>query len=190
MDSPENIDSELWVERYGDMLFRFTLVRVKDAVAAEEIVQVTLLAALQSKNSFAGKSTEKSWLFGILKHKIMDHFRSLKTQRTYEIAQDEDADPYENAYNESGHWISPPRDWETNPEKAAENAELMTALADCLDGLSEKFRNIFVLKEVEGMKSEDICKEMEINPTNLWVILHRARNQLKKCLEAKHWNKI
>ena len=81
MDTSEKIDSEQWVERYGDMLYRYTLVRVKDSVAAEEIVQVTLLAALQSKNSFAGRSTEKSWLFGILKHKIMDHFRQLKNQR-------------------------------------------------------------------------------------------------------------
>ncbi len=172
MESSEPIDSDLWVERYGDMLFRFTLVRVKDPVTAEEIVQITLLAALQSKDSFAGKSTEKSWLFGILKHKILDHFRSLKTQRTYEMPPDEDADPYENAYNTSGHWVTPPRDWETNPEKAAENAELLEALGQCLDGLSDKFRNIFVLKEIEGMNSEDICKEMDINPTNLGVSLH------------------
>ncbi len=189
MDTSEKIDSEQWVERYGDMLYRYTLVRVKDSVAAEEIVQVTLLAALQSKNSFAGRSTEKSWLFGILKHKIMDHFRQLKNQRAHELTPDDDADPYENAYDATGHWITPPRDWETNPEKAAENAELLEALALCLDGLSEKFRNIFVLKEIEGMKSDDICKEMEINPTNLWVILHRARNQLKKCLETNHWHK-
>jgi len=175
------------VERYGDALFRYTLVRVKDPVAAEEIVQTTLLAALQAQNSFAGKSSEKSWLFGILKHKIMDHFRSLKSQRSHELTPDDDTDPYENAYNENGHWVSPPRSWEVNPEKAAENSQLMEALNLCLEGLSDKFRNIFVMKEIEGMSSEDICKEMDIQPTNLWVILHRARNQLKKCLEANHW---
>ncbi|MEE8268956.1 MAG: sigma factor, partial [Nitrospinaceae bacterium] len=72
---PETVNSDLWVDRYGDMMYRFTLVRVKNPDSAEEIVQVTLLAALQAKGSFQGRSTEKSWLFGILKHKILDHFR-------------------------------------------------------------------------------------------------------------------
>lgn len=189
MDEKPEIDSEQWVERYGDALFRYTLVRVKDPVAAEEIVQTTLLAALQAKSSFAGKSSEKSWLFGILKHKIMDHFRSLKNRRSHELTPDDDTDPYENAYNEDGHWVSPPRSWEVDPEKAAENAQLLEALNLCLEGLSDKFRNIFIMKEIEGMPSEDICKEMGIQPTNLWVILHRARNQLKKCLEANHWRR-
>lgn len=189
MDEKPEIDSEQWVDRYGDALFRYTLVRVKDPVAAEEIVQTTLLAALQAQNSFAGKSSEKSWLFGILKHKIMDHFRSLKSQRSHELTPDDDTDPYENAYNENGQWVSPPRSWEVDPEKAAENTQLLEALNLCLEGLSDKFRNIFVMKEIEGMSSEDICKEMGIQPTNLWVILHRARNQLKKCLEANHWRR-
>lgn len=189
MDSKPEIDSEQWVDRYGDALFRYTMVRVKDAAIAAEIVQTTLLAALQAQSTFAGKSSEKSWLFGILKHKIMDHFRSLKNQRTYEVTLDGDADPYDNAYDEHGNWISPPRNWEMDPEKAVENAQLLGALNDCLEGLSEKFRNIFIMKEIEGLSSEDICKEMGIQPTNLWVIMHRARNQLKKCLEAKHWHR-
>lgn len=187
MDEKPEIDSEQWVERYGDAMFRYTLVRVKDPVAAEEIVQTALVAALQAQHTFAGKSSEKSWLFGILKHKIMDHFRSIKNQRNHELTPEDDADPYENAYNENGHWVSPPRSWEVDPEKAAENTQLLEALNHCLEGLSDKFRNIFVMKEIEGMSSEDICKEMGIQPTNLWVILHRARNQLKKCLEANHW---
>ncbi|MCF8719839.1 sigma-70 family RNA polymerase sigma factor [Nitrospina gracilis] len=187
MDSKPNIDSEQWVDKYGDTMYRFTLVRVKDPMIAHDIIQTTLLAALQAQHTFAGKSSEKSWLFGILKHKIMDHFRSQKSQRTYELTPDDDADPYENAYNESGHWVSPPRNWEINPEKAVENTQLMEALNQCMDGLSGKFRDIFVMKEIEGMSSEDICKEMGIKPTNLWVILHRARNQLKKCLETHYW---
>lgn len=185
----EPLNSDLWVEQYGDILYRYTLVRVKNADAAEEIVQVTLLAALQSQKSFQGRSTEKSWLFGILKHKILDHFRALKTQRTYEVTSDEDGpDPLENAYHNDGHWANAPKNWDTDPHRAAENAELVKAMSLCMDRLSEKFRNIFVLKEIEGMASEEICKEMDIKPTNLWVILHRARNQLRKCLESQHWN--
>ena len=79
----DSLDSNLWVERYGDALYRYTLVRVKNPDSAEEIVQVALLAALQAQKTFAGRSTEKSWLFGILKHKILDHVRTLKARRTY-----------------------------------------------------------------------------------------------------------
>jgi len=189
MDTAKSLDSNLWVERYGDALYRYTLVRVKNPDSSQEIVQVTLLAALQSQKSFAGRSSEKSWLFGILKHKILDHFRSLKIRQTYELSTDDDTNPYENEFDEMGHFINPPKKWQIDPQHAAENEELVLALAKCLDGLSEKFRYIFVLKEVEGMKSEDICKEMAIQPTNLWVILHRARNQLKKCLEANDWHR-
>lgn len=182
----KEVDPGQWVERYGDLLFRYTLVRVKDQDVAEEIVQTTLLAALQAKNTFEGRSSEKSWLFGILKHKIMDHFRRLKQKRAYELTPEDDADPYEQAFDAHGHWIHPPRPWAYDPEKAAENKELTGALAECLDGLSEKFRSVFVLKEIDGMASEDICKEFGITPTNLWVILHRARNQLKRCLENRN----
>ncbi len=190
-DNPKSsveINSELWVERYGDPMFRFTLARVKDPVTAEEIVQVALVAALQSQNSFAGKSSEKSWLFGILKHKILDHFRSLKNQRTFDLTSDDDSDPYDIAYDPTGHWITPPKDWDTEPEKALENQQLLEALTECLSHLSDKYRNVFVLKEMEGLKSEEICKEFDIQPTNLWVILHRARNQLRQCLESKNWS--
>lgn len=182
----ESLNSEEWVDRYGDMLYRFALVRVKDQDVAEELVQTALMAALQSSKSFQGRSTEKSWLFGILKHKILDHFRQVKRQRTYELTSDDDSDPYEDAYDETGHWIHPPRKWALEPEKAAENTELAHALAKCMNGLNDKFRTIFVMKEVEGLDSAEICKEFDIQPTNLWVILHRARNQLKKCLENHH----
>ncbi len=185
---PETVNSDLWVDRYGDMMYRFTLVRVKNPDSAEEIVQVTLLAALQAKGSFQGRSTEKSWLFGILKHKILDHFRELKTQRTFELMPEDGSDLLENAYLPDGHWINLPKNWDTDPHKAAENRQLVEVLAKCMDKLSDKFRNIFVLKEIEGLASDEICKEMDIKPTNLWVILHRARHQLRKCLEMNHWD--
>jgi len=184
----EPLNSDLWVEQYGDMLYRYTLVRVKNPDAAEDIVQVTLLAALQAQHSFQGRSSEKSWLFGILKHKIFDHFRDLKKHRTYELTSEDGPDPLENAYLPDGHWANIPKNWDTDPHKAAENSQLVEAMSMCLDKLSEKFRIIFVLKEIEGLASEEICKEMEIQPTNLWVILHRARNQLRKCLETNHWD--
>ncbi|MCH8157313.1 MAG: sigma-70 family RNA polymerase sigma factor [Nitrospinae bacterium] len=184
----ENMDNDQWVDRYGDIMYRYTLVRVRDADAAEEIVQVTFVSALEASKSFAGRSSEKSWLFGILKHKILDHFRQLKKQKSFDLLPDDDAEPYD--YQPNGQWKSMPVDWKLDPEKAAENTQLVEALAGCINKLSEKFRRIFVLKEIEGLSSEEICNEFNVKPTNLWVILHRARNQLKKCLETHWFNKV
>ena len=181
------IDNNLWVDRYGDLMYRYTLVRVKDPNSAEEIVQMTFFSALQSQNSFAGRSSEKSWLFGILKHKILDHFRELGKSRNMDLLDEDGGDPLENQFDSKGHWKKMPVRWSEDPEKAAENSQLAKALAHCIDGLSEKFRSIFVLKEIDGLSSEDICNEFNIKPTNLWVMLHRTRTQLKKCLES-NWS--
>ena len=186
---PVAIDIEKCVDLYGDMMYRYTLARVRNPEEAAEIVQNTFLAALQSKSAFAGRSTEKSWLFGILKHKILDHFRALKKLQTFDLLPEDDRDPYENAYDETGHLKRPPYQWEWDPESAAENNQLAKVMTQCLDGLSAKFRKVFILKEIEGIGSEEICKEFDIQPNNLWVMLHRARNQLKKCLEINWFQK-
>jgi len=180
----QGIDANQWVDRYGDLMYRYTLVRVKDQGAAEEIVQVTFFAALQATHSYQGRSSEKSWLFGILKHKILDHFREIKKNRPFDLSPEDDQGPSE--YDSAGHWKKIPQNWRLDPEKSAENQELTEKLMFCLDGLSDKFRRIFVLKEIDGVSTDQICNEFNIKPTNLWVILHRARNQLKNCLEI-HW---
>ncbi len=179
------IDTSQWVERYGDMLYRYALLRVKDAELSEEIVQITLLAALQAKDKFAGRSSEGTWLVGILKNKIMDHFRQIKRTRTWDLELDDDRDPCESDFDGKGHWQALPLRWGINPQKAAEDQELGRVLADCMNTLSDKFRRLFVLREIEGMESEKICAEFDITPNNLWVMLYRARNQLKKCLEVR-----
>ncbi len=175
-----------WVELYADMMYRFALVRVKDPEAADELVQATFFAALKSQHTFAGKSSEKTWLFGILKHKIMDHFRNLKKNISTDLSSSDESDRIH--FDSDGHMIPKPGKWNIDPEKAAENNELAKALATCLKGLPEKFHKLFVLKEIDGLSSEEICKEFNIKPTNLWVILHRARNQLKLCLESNWFN--
>ena len=182
----ETLEPEKWVEHYADMLYRYTLVRVKDPDVAEELVQSTFFAALKSQSSFAGKSTEKTWLFGILKHKTMDYFRSFK--KNISIDMDSEEETHQIHFDSSGHMVPKPGNWNLNPEKATENKELAQVLAKCLNRLPDKFRSIFVLKEIDGMGSEEICNEFNIKPTNLWVILHRARNQLKLCLESNWLN--
>lgn len=188
MQEPAKLDSALWVDKYGDMMYRFALVRVKDQDAAEEVVQSALTAAVQAQKSFQGRSSEKSWLFGILKHKIMDHFRAIKKRQTYDLSPDDSPDPYERAFDKTGHWKMPVQNWNLDPEKSAQNKQLVAALSQCLDNLSDKYRRIFVMREVDGVSSEEICNEFDIQPTNLWVMLHRARNQLKKCLEKRWFN--
>ena len=183
------IDSSQWVDRYGDMLYRFTLLRVKDAEQAEEIVQNTFLAALQAKDKFAGRSTESTWLFGILKNKIMDHFRQIKRSRTCDLEPSDERDPCESEFDGKGHWQALPIRWGINPQKATEDRELGQVLSTCMNKLSEKFRRLFVLREIEGMKSEQICAELDITPNNLWVMLYRTRNLLKKCLEIHLFEK-
>ena len=182
----ETLEPEKWVQKYADMLYRYTLVRVKDPDVAEELVQSTFFAALKSQHTFSGKSTEKTWLFGILKHKTMDHFRNAKKNINLDIS---DSDTDRIQFNTSGYMTPSPNNWNMDPEKATQNKELAEVLAKCLNGLSEKFHRLFVLKEIEGLGSEQICKEFDVKPTNLWVILHRARNQLKLCLESNWINK-
>jgi RNA polymerase sigma-70 factor (TIGR02943 family) len=184
--SPETLEPQQWVENYADMMYRFTLVRVKDPEAAEELVQATFFAALKSQHTFAGKSSEKTWLFGILKHKTMDYFRSGEKHISIDLTSTEDADRI--SFDATGHMTPKPASWNMNPEKAAENSALAKVLAKCLSGLPEKLHKLFVLKEIDGLSSEEICKEFNIKPTNLWVILHRTRNQLKLCLESNWLN--
>ena len=143
--SEETLNPEQWVENYADMLYRYTLVRVKDPDVADELVQATLFAALKTQHTFAGKSTEKTWLFGILKHKTMDHYRNAKRNINLDIT---DADGDRIQFDTTGHMTPLPNNWNVDPEKATENKELAQVLAKCMNGLSEKFHRLFVLKEI------------------------------------------
>jgi RNA polymerase sigma factor (sigma-70 family) len=111
----------------------------------------------------------------------MDHFRSSKKNINLDIT---DADADRIQFDTAGHMTPSPNNWNADPEKATENKELAQVLAKCMNGLSEKFHRLFVLKEIEGLSTEEICKEFNVKPTNLWVMLHRARNQLKLCMES------
>jgi len=178
------IDPQLWVERYSDCMFRFALLRVNDEEHADDIVQNTFLAALEAKDSFAGLSSEKTWLFGILKNKIMEHYRELKKNRKYDLNPEDDRDPCESDFDGKGHWRSLPFHWGIDPEKSVVDKELLRTFLNCMNTLSPKFRQLYVLREIEGYDSEAICSELDITRNNLWVILHRARNLLKKCIEV------
>jgi RNA polymerase sigma-70 factor, ECF subfamily len=174
-----------WVERFGDYLFRYATLRVRDSSAAEDLVQETFLAALKDPGSFSGGSSEATWLVGILKHKIADHFRRQAREAPLDDGDlREQPDP--SSFDESGRWASGPTDWGGNPADLYREKKFLDQFTKCLSGLSPNHANAFTLREIEGADTWEICKVLNVSETNLWVILHRARMQLRRCLET-HW---
>ena len=179
------VDPVDWVDRYGDYLFRYAMLRLRDRSMAEDLVQETFLAALKDRGSFSGNSSEATWLVGILKHKIADHFRKQAREAPLEDGDlRERPDP--SPFDESGRWVSGPTAWGGNPADLYRGKKFLDQLTKCLSGLSPNHANAFTLREIEGADTGEICKVLNVTQTNLWVILHRARTQLRRCLET-HW---
>ncbi len=164
------------------------MLRVRDRSAAEDLVQETFLAALKSRGAFSGGSSEATWLVGILKHKIADHYRHQARE-----APPEDLDlrehPDPSPFDGSGHWTSGPTDWGGNPADLYREKKFLDQFTKCLSGLSPHHANAFTLREIEGADTGEICKVLNVSDTNLWVILHRARMQLRRCLEINWFHR-
>ncbi|HKE56172.1 MAG TPA: sigma-70 family RNA polymerase sigma factor [Pyrinomonadaceae bacterium] len=187
------VDCATWVDQHGDYLFRFAVFRLRDRTAAEDVVQETFLAALRSYEKFAGRGSERTWLVGILKHKIIDHFR--RTSREAPLAEDAAEGPvHEEFFQRSGQWIGhwdgahAPTDWQATPSDLIERNDFWKVFHDCLAPLPKRTASAFTLREVDGLKSEEICELLSISVNNLWVMLHRARLHLRNCLET-NWFK-
>lgn len=184
------LDPERWLSEHGDFLYRYALRRVHDTMHAEDLVQVTLLAALEARANYSGRSSEKTWLVGILKHKIIDFIR--KDVRNYTVdnlTALSDA-TVENGIDElfdaRGEWICPPQDW-GNPEKTLQNRQLIEFFELCMGKLKPILARVFALKELMGQPNSEICNELDITATNCGVMLYRARMALRRCLES-HWS--
>ncbi len=186
-NSVDGIDPERWVQEHGDVMFRYAYVRLKSHAVAEDIVQETFLAAMKAKERYQGRSSERSWLMGILRHKLIDYLR--KAAREVKL-EDVEPEGFEDTlmFKEVGvpHW-RPPK-WHFNPRKVFEQKEFWDVFSDCLTKLDKRMNLAFTMKELEGMSTEEVCQELGVEPTYLWVILYRARNGLKACLE-KNWLK-
>jgi len=179
------MDPDQLVDQHADTLYRFALLRMGDPGTAEELVQETFLAALQAKEKFRGDSSESTWLIGILKHKIIDHFRKSKREIPSGDLQDLISEK-KNPFDEKGHWQDPPLQWPETPEKTLERKEFWQVMTNCLNKLSSVMRRVFSLRELDGMESKEICNILDISPTNLYVLMHRSRHQLRRCIE-EHW---
>lgn len=182
MDDASLLNPDVWVDRYGDILFRFALQRVRDKDIAEELIQETFLAAMDARERFKGQSSEKTWLFGILKHKIVDHFRRHKRDRS-EMNVEDLAETTEKFFGADGQWRIQPANWNINPIQAYEQREFIDAFYQCLAEMPQRHADAFVYREIDGLSTEEICKLLDISPTNCWVMLYRARMLLRHCIE-------
>lgn len=180
------VDPNQWVDAYADDLYCYCLKFIPNDDTAQNLIQETFLAALKNRHTFSGKSAEKTWLIGILKNKITDHLRAkYKDVPVSQLVQDEqDIDSFFD--HQSGHLAHEPKAWEFNPTLLLENKEFWSTFNNCLSHLPEKTGQAFALREIDSMDSKEICKVLGLSPTNLWVLLHRARIQLRECIE-KNW---
>ncbi len=183
---------ESWVDQYGDFLYRFALSRVKDPSIAEDLVQETFLAALKARKNFQGRSTARTWLIAILKHKIVDHIRKRVREQTSDKVESmlnaAANDPADTSFNDEGDWRVRPSKWAVDPMKLYEQKEFMDVLYQCLGELPERQAEAFMMREIDGFSTEEICKVLNISATNSWVMLYRARMWLRRCLENNWLN--
>ena len=187
LSAPEP-DPDCWLQEYGDALFRYALMRLHNNAHAEDVVQETLLAAFQARASYSGRASEKTWLTGILKHKIIDFIRKQVRESTVDdinaLSDAAAGGGIDELFDARGHWIHPPQNW-GNPDKALRNHQFIEVFEHCLGRLKPAHAQIFSLKELAGQSIDEICKELDITATNCSVMLYRARMGLRRCLENR-----
>ncbi|MDD2723157.1 MAG: sigma-70 family RNA polymerase sigma factor [Methylovulum sp.] len=178
-------DPAAWLADYGDALYRYAMLRVRSEPLAEDMVQETLLAAWQSFAQFNGQSSVKTWLIGIMKHKIIDHFRKY-SHETESLDDFEDTDELlAHSFDADGHWKIKLIDWGT-PDKSINDEQFWQVFYRCLARLPQNMADLFILRTVEGLSSEECCKVLAIETTNqLCVALSRTRLKLRQCLEIQ-----
>ncbi|HKJ83067.1 MAG TPA: sigma-70 family RNA polymerase sigma factor [Mariprofundaceae bacterium] len=181
MPDGDSRKAEEWLDAHGDYLYRYALARLGQDDLARDAVQETLIAAWKGRDQFHDKSSVRTWLTGILKHKIVDHCRRQIRERA--LNDELERDPTTSYFNENGAWRTRPQPWQDDPERLYRDREFSKILRECIDRLPQQQRHIFSLRELNGETSASICKESGISTTNLHVIIHRARLALRKCLE-------
>jgi RNA polymerase sigma-70 factor (ECF subfamily) len=172
-----------WVERYGDALYRYALARLRQPQEAEEAVQDTLLAALKGRARFRGQSRPRTWLIGILKRKIVDRLRAASREATRSGLEADDLDRWFDGW---GHWRKSPRRCYDDPAEFAERSDFWQVVRRCLGKLPGFMAAAFTLRTLDDSAPADVCRDLRITAGNLWVLLHRARLRMMRCLE-KNW---
>ena len=164
-------------------LLKFARLQLRNDAWAEDAVSETLVAALSKPQSFSGQSQLRTWLVGILKHKVLDILHERKREVTLHTSADDEADPLNDmAFEPNGHFQQPPADW-GNPHQDLQQRQFMAVLDACVNKLPASQGRLFLMREWLEMSTDDICKEMALSSTHLYVQLHRARLRLRECLE-------
>lgn len=181
------LQPEKWVERHGDVLYRFALARLREPELAENAVQEAFLAAIAARDRYTGSASERTWLVGILKRKVYDHYR--RTAREAPLPGDGDGepghDPSPDLFDSKGHWLEGPARWRHDPHDAVERAALARVLEACVEDLPKRVAHAFSLRELDGLDTDEACEILGVTQSNLWVMLHRARSRLRRCLEVR-----
>ena len=183
-----NLTDEL-VPLRRDML-KFARLQLRDDTTAEDAVQEALAAALSNQKSFGNRAQLKTWVFAILKNKIVDIIRERIRSPGTTIAVDEiPEDAYDDLFNDGGHWQDDthPSSW-GDPESSFSSQQFWRVFEICLTRLPENTARVFMMREMLGFDTEEICKELAISPTNCWVVLHHARMGLRLCLDERWFN--
>ena len=174
-------DSTDWLSAHGDYLFNLAVGQVRDALVAEDLVQETFLAAIRARDRFSGRSSDRTWLVGILRHKIYDHLRRVCRERPTRVDA-ESARPDQEAWDDSVLWAHDVAAECMEPSRRMELAEFRDALEMALGKLPVRIAQVFQLYEVEERPNREVCARLNISENNLWVMLHRARKQLQQHL--------
>ncbi|MBL7919843.1 MAG: sigma-70 family RNA polymerase sigma factor [Bacteroidia bacterium] len=182
-----------WVELYSDYLYKYAYYRVNKDELAQDLVQDCFLAALKGAETFTGAASEKTWLVSILKNKIIDHYKKASTKNESPLQLNVyEAPSYDYFFNKesNGHWNkeTKPKDWAAT-DTNFDTKEFYKTLEKCLDTLPEKWKGVFTLSLLDDAEAKIVCKEFEITSSNFWVIIHRAKLQVRACLE-KNWLKL
>lgn len=172
------------LETQRGYLLRVARLQLRDPALAEDVVQDTLVAALAAQSGFSGKSSVKTWLTGILKHKIVDAIRRKQREPIAVSTLDEEADieDFDALFSERGSWRERPTDW-GNPDDALSQRQFFEIMELCMEKLPPNTARVFLMREVMELETDEICKELSITANNLWVILYRARMSLRECLQ-------
>ncbi|PXW99273.1 RNA polymerase sigma-70 factor (ECF subfamily) [Sphaerotilus hippei] len=171
------------IEALRPQLMRYARSQLRNDAWAEDAVSDTLLAALEKPHSYAGTSQLKTWLVGILKHKLIDQLRRHAREATV-LSQDDEADLDDLLFDQDGHWRTSPADW-GDPEHCLGQQQFLSVLDACIERLPATQGRVFMMREWLELDADEICKEMAISSTNLWVLLHRARLRLRECLQQR-----
>ncbi len=171
-----------WVDAHGDYLFNFAVGQVRDSAVAEDLVQETFLSALKAQDRFAGQSSRRTWLVGILRHKIYDHLRRTCRERAHRV-EVPTASADDEAWEDAVMWLHDVAHESQLPSRRLELDEFRSNLETALGQLPPRIAQVFQLYSIEERSNAEVCSQLNISESNLWVMLHRARKQLREHLQ-------